>query len=166
MTENIEKRDPKERDEKGQLVPGHEIRKTSGAWLYLKSGRVPSVRGRRRISRELSTLRQKLMEAVPDSQDVRRQVLINQIVSSQGFILLLESFLKRFGILDPKSFQKGQVQTQGSMAMIISLLNVQARAVAALGMDSKALDEIKAPYEIVQEQERAEKSNGHNPSSA
>ena len=157
MTEK-KQRDPKERDEKGQLVPGHELRKQSGAWLFLRSGRVPSVRGKRRIGRELSALRKKLMEAVPGSDDIRRQVLINQIVRSEGFCLLIESFLRRFGIIDPKVFSQGQVQVQGSLNVLNSFMNTQARAVSQLGMDSKALEAIKVPYEIVQEQEREGKS--------
>jgi hypothetical protein len=149
MTEEKKQQNPKERDDKGQLVKGHQANLEHGGWVWLRHGKCPSVRGRRRIMRELSELRQRLLEVVPGSDDVRRQILINQVVSAQGFVLLLESFLKRFGILDPKSFQQGQVQTQGSMVMIISLLNTQQRAIAALGMDKRELEAVLTPYEIV-----------------
>jgi len=138
MIENRKERDPKERDPKtGLLLPGHELRKTSGAWLFLKSGRVPSVRGKRRIQRELSALREKLMQAVPGSDDVRKQVLIGQIIRCEGFCLLIESFLKRFGVLDPQALSQGQVQVQGSLTALVSFMNSQARAVASLGMDKR-----------------------------
>ena len=127
-----------QRDPKGKLLPGHELRKTSGAWLFLKSGKIPSVRGKRRIGRELSTLREKLMEQVPDSDDVRRQVLIGQIIRAEGFCLLIESFLKRFGVLDPQALSRGQVEIQGSLNAVVSFSNMQARAIGQLGMDSKA----------------------------
>jgi hypothetical protein len=94
MTEKKE-RDPKERDEKGQLVKGHEIRKTSGAWLFLKSGRVPSIRGRRRLQKHLTDLRTRLMETVPNSEDPRREIIIAQVLKCEGFLVLIESYLKR-----------------------------------------------------------------------
>jgi hypothetical protein len=99
------------------------------------------------------------METVPGSDDIRKQVLISQIVETQGFILLVSSFLKRFGILDPKSFQQGQVQTQGSMGMIVSLLNVQARAINSLGLDSKAQEALNlGKYIETRDREREEKA--------
>lgn len=149
-------KDPKERDAKsGQLVKGHTANLEHGGWFWLRHGKLPSVRGKRRIGRELAMLREKLMQAVPGSEDIRKQVLIGQVVKAEGFCLLLESFLKRFGILDPKSFQQGQVQTQGSMTMLISLMNTQARALAALGLDREQADKILAPYEIVQKEEKS-----------
>jgi hypothetical protein len=41
-------------------------------------------------------------------------------------------------------------------------MNTQARAVSQLGMDSKALEALKTPYEIIEQ----EKSDRHNNSPA
>jgi hypothetical protein len=146
---------PKERDEKGKLVPGHMIRLEHGAFSFLKNGKVPSIRGGRRIRRELSELRCRLEQVVPGSDDVRKAVLIGQVVKSQGFILLIESFLRRFGVLDLPALSQGKLEAAGALSYVISFMNTQARAVSSLGMDSKELEAIKAPYEIVQEEEKS-----------
>jgi hypothetical protein len=129
----------KERDEKtGKLVKGHAIRQEHGGFYFLRSNRIPSVRGRRRIAHELASLREKLMEAVPNSSDIRKQILIGQIIKAEGFCLLLECYLKRFGILSIQAFKEGRLEPQGALAMVAQMMNSQARAVKTLGLSEKA----------------------------
>lgn len=162
MTEKKE-RDPKERDEKGKLVSGHEIRKTSGAWLFLKSGnRIPSVRGKRRLQKHLTDLRTRLQEVVPNSSDPRREIIIGQVLKAEGFLVLIEEYLKRAGILCPVAFREGRLEVQGALTSCISFMNCQLRALASLGLDSKEAQEVLTPYQIIEQ----EKSDRHNNSPA
>jgi hypothetical protein len=154
MTEKKE-RDPKERDEKGKLVSGHEIRKTSGAWLFLKSGnRIPSVRGKRRLQKHLNDLRTRLMEVVPNSSDPRREIIIFQVLKSEFFLRLIMEYLNRAGILNPIAFREGRLEVQGALTSCVSFMNAQLRSLQALGLDSAQAQKVLTPYEIVQEEEK------------
>jgi hypothetical protein len=139
----------RERDEEGKLLPGHEIRKTSGAWMYLHTLRVPGIKGRRRIQKHLDELRVRLKETVPGSEDVRRELIIGQVIKTEGFLILVEEYLKRAGILDPVAFRQGRLEVQGSLGFCISLMNTQRLALQSLGLDLKDTAEILTPYEIV-----------------
>lgn len=141
MSKEQKERDPKERDEKGQLVPGHAIRQTSGAFIFLKSNRIPSIRGRRRLQKHLNDLKVRLQEFVPNSSDPRREIIIAQVLKCEGFLVLIESYLKRAGILCPVAFKDGRLEVQGALTACISFMNAQLRALSALGLDKREAQE-------------------------
>ncbi len=162
MSEQKPNKDPKT----GKLLPGHEIRKTSGAWIWFRTGRVPEIKGRRRLQKHLNDLRTKLMEVVPNSSDPRRELVIAQVLKAEGFLVLIESYLKKSGIVDPTALQQGRLETQGALGQVISFMNCQLRSLQALGLDREQAEKVLAPYEIVQKEEREKKPDGHSNGSA
>ena len=135
----------------GRAAKGNALAVTHGAHSYLRTGRLlPSIRGRRRIARQLNELRAALMESVPGSDDPRKAALIGQVVRAEGFGLILESYLKRFGVL--KLGKGGGVEAQPAMATIIGLMHVQRQALMTLGMDRREVETVKAPYEIIEKE--------------
>lgn len=151
MTERILK--PNQDAKTGQAAPGNRLAVKSGAYAFAKTGRIPSIRGQRRIARQLNELRQALISTVPNSGDPRVAALIGQVVRSEGFGMMLETYLKRYGIL--RLTKGGAVETMPALRDVIGFMNVQRAAIAALGMDRKELEAIAAPYELVDEKDGA-----------
>lgn len=134
MSEQKPNKDPKT----GRLLPGHTQNLEHGGWFWLRHGKLPSIRGKRRIQRELSELKRQLEQAIPDSEDPRRALLISQCIITHGYVLLLSSWHKRAGILDLKALSQGKLEVQGSLTNLNALLNTQQRALSQLlGMGSK-----------------------------
>jgi hypothetical protein len=135
----------------GRAVLKNQLALRVGGYSFLRSGRVPSVRGQRRIARQLNELRAALIGAVPNSDDPRVAALIGQVVRAEGFGMMLETYLKRYGIL--RLTKGGAVETMPALRDVIGFMNVERAAIAALGMDVKELEAIKAPYELVDEKD-------------
>jgi hypothetical protein len=95
------------------------------------------------------------MEVVPNSSDPRREVIIGQVIKCEGFLVLIEEYLKRAGILCPVAFREGRLETHGALTACISFMNCQLRALASLGLDKKEALEVLTPYEIVQKEEKS-----------
>jgi hypothetical protein len=138
MTKPRPQRDP----ESGRLLPENTANLKHGGFVWLRMGRLPSIKGRRRIQRQLNALRRSLMEAIPDSQDPRREILVSQVVRCEGYLLLAESYLRKAGILNPTALRKGSLETQPVLERIVSFMNTQQRAVAALGLDKETGKEV------------------------
>jgi len=144
------KRGPDRDSETGRAVAGNKLRLTHGVSAYLQTRRLPSVRGRRRIQRELVALRRELLDVVPDSDDVRRRLLVEQVVTSRGVVMLAEVFLKHAGLCQPARLARGIADPQPVLGLMRQYLDVERQALRELGFDRKAAEPILAPYEIVE----------------
>ena len=135
----------------GRAAKGNALAVTHGGFSFLRTGRLPTIRGRRRIQRELLELKRRLDEVTPGSDDPRRGVLISQIVHTEGFVLLIEQYLRLSGLL--RATKGGRLEVQPALQTVISLMTQQLRAVQALGLDRRELEAVKLPYEIVNEKD-------------
>lgn len=116
---------------------------THGGNRFVRTGRLPSIRGKRKIEKRLNELRTRLMEVVPNSQDPRKAVLIEQIVQSEGFQILVGEYVKRVGILNPRKFRQGLLELQPVLGKsLIGFMNSQRQAIGALGMSTKQAEDI------------------------
>jgi len=140
-----------ERDRKGRFLLGNQAALKHGAWSLAKA-RIPSVRGVRKLNKELEGIRESLEKLTPQL-NVKKQLLISQIVRTEGQIRLIEMYLRKAGILRPDKLRRGILDLQPSLAnSYLAFLNVQRHAIMALGLDNDKASEILAPYEIVEEQ--------------
>jgi len=144
-----------ERDRKGRFSLGNQAALKHGAWS-LAGGRIPSVRGIRKLREELEGIRMRLEEITP-GLNVKKQLLISQIVRTEGQIRLIEMYLRKAGIVRPDKWRRGILDLQPSLSnSYLSFLNSQRLAILALGLDHERTSEILAPYEII------EKENDNN----
>jgi hypothetical protein len=132
-----------QRNETGQLQAGNKNRMTHGALIFQRTGRVPSVKGKRKIQRQLNELRRDLNECVPGAEDPRKRVLIDQIVQTEGYKTLVNEYIRRFGILNPTKFKRGFIEIQPVIGtFLIAAMNSQRQAILALGLDRKEADKV------------------------
>lgn len=134
----------------GRATKGNALALTHGGFSFLRTGRLPTIRGRRRIQRELLELKRRLDEATPGSDDPRRGILISQIIHTEGFILLVEQYLRLAGLL--RATKGGRLEVQPALQTVISLMTQQLRAVQALGLDRKQAEAVLTPYEILEKE--------------
>jgi hypothetical protein len=95
-----------ERDDFGRFLPGNQAAVKHGAWSLAQSGKVPSVRGVRALRKDLDRIRSDLEEITPRI-NVKKSLIISQIVRTEGMIRLIEVYLKKTGILRSDKFKRG-----------------------------------------------------------
>jgi predicted DNA-binding protein YlxM (UPF0122 family) len=138
-----------ERDDFGRFLPGNQAAVKHGAWSLARSSKVPSVRGVRSLRKDLERIKCDLEEITPRI-NVKKSLIISQIVRTEGMIRLIEMYLKKTGILKPDKFRSGILDLQPSLSKsYLALLNTQRQAILSLSLDEQKADEILAPYEIV-----------------
>jgi hypothetical protein len=131
----------------GKAAKGNRLAVKHGGHSFLATGRLPSIRGRKRIQRTLNDFRAALVAAVPDSEDPRISALIGQVVRAEGFLFIIEAHLRRFGIL---KLGKDGLESMPVLKDVVSFMNVQRAAILAMGMEKRELEAIKAPYELLE----------------
>ena len=143
----------RDKDKKsGQFLQGNKAALKHGGHSFAASGKVPSVKGVRKLKKDLEQLRTDLEKITP-KMNVKKALIIGQICKAEGFILLIELYLKKAGILKPSRLKAGVIDVQPALGTTyLQLLNNQRSALALLGLDEQKFEEIKAPYEIVEDE--------------
>lgn len=153
-------RNESERDLKGRFMRGNQAALKYGGHSFITTGKIPVVRGTRKLRKELTRIQKQLEDNIPDL-NAKKSLLINQIVKSAGFCSLFELYCRKAGLLDPALSKKGRLDFQKGFKVYISLLNVQKSAIMALGLDEKQAEGVLTPYEIIKrEEEKAGKIEG------
>jgi hypothetical protein len=124
-------------DERGRFTEGNLAAWKHGAYTFLRTGHVPhSVRGRRLLNKRLAELRAALEQAVEDSP--QRRVLISQVVRTEGLLAIVESYFRRFGLMDEGKLKRNKLEPQPVLAKVyLGLLNSQRLALQGLGLDAR-----------------------------
>jgi len=139
----------KERDSKGQFQPGNRLAVKHGAYTLKATGKVPSVRGVPQLKKRLARIREDLKGATP-TLNVKKELLIEQIVRTEAQISLIEMYLKKAGLLRPDKWRKGIIDLQPALSQsYLAFMNSQRHAIMALGLDEEKAEEILAPYEVL-----------------
>lgn len=147
-------------DGSGRFLPGNHAATKHGGHTFRLTGRVPSVRGARVLKRELTRIRKELEEITPDL-NIKKRLLIDQIVSATGFMKLFEMYVRKVGIPRPDQWKKRIFDVQPAFSFYLSMMNRQLQAIQALGVNKEKAEEILAPYEIVAREKKA-KTDEHN----
>jgi len=142
----------KGRDDRGRFLPGNKLAQTHGIYSLTK-GKVPAVKGVRRIRKQLEIIQRELEDLTPNI-DTKTRLLVSQVVRTQSIILLLENYMRRAGILSPDQWKKGIVETQPAARIYLQTLDSQRRSIAALNIDHSTATKILTPLEIVQSEEK------------
>lgn len=118
--------------------------------LFNISGKVPSVRGARKLQSDMIQLEKTLEEITPQI-NAKKVLLIRQIVRTETLTRLIELYMKQHGILQPFKSRRGILELQPAIAgAYLSLMTQQRNSILALGLDPKKADTVLAPYEIVE----------------
>ena len=143
-----------ERDIKtGKFLPGNTLGMRHGAHAVKPSAKVPSVRGLRALARHLDRLKSEL-ESITPHLDIKKQLLINQIISLEEKRQLIDMWVKKVGLVIPEKVRKRRLELQPVMSFYISLMNSQRLAVLSLGLNEDHVRRLMTPLEIVQAEEK------------
>lgn len=138
-----------ERDPKGRLLPGHTVSIKHGLFTFRIHGKVPSVRGARALMLELTKLRKEL-EAITPRMNIKKSLLIEQIVKARGFMRLFEMYCKQNGIVNPRLAKGKIIDFQPGFKTYMSFANQQHKAIVALGLNTEQADEVLTPLQIAE----------------
>jgi len=134
------------RDSHGQFKEGHNLSLKHGYFPFKVTGKVPSVKGAKYLKAELKALRAEL-EAITPGLNVKKALLIEQIVKARGFMRLFEMYLNDAGILNPR-LRGGVIDFQPGFRTYMSFAIQQHKMLLALGLDTEEADKILTPFEL------------------
>lgn len=148
------------RDKQGKFTKGNPQAQTAAlktgihSKMFKITGKVPSVRGARKLQADMLKLQATLEEITPEI-NAKKVLLIRQIVRTETLMELIELYMKEHGILQPFKARKYIMELQPAMAgTYLSLMTQQRNSIIALGLDSMQVEAVKAPYELINEDEK------------
>jgi len=140
--------------ETGKFLPANKAALRHGAHTYLKSGRIPSVRGKRALVRELARIEQQLRDSIP-CLDIRKELLLSQVLKAHGLLGLVELYLKRVGLAREDRWRRQVFDVQPALSFYLSMMGKQTNALQLLGLGKEEAREIvRPPYELVADEEK------------
>jgi len=151
----------RDKDERGRFVRGNRAAIKSGCGSFLIRGKLPPVRGVRKIKREMDRIKTEL-EASVSPPNVKQQILVNQIIKAHGFCLLFEYYCKRLGLFDIDKTKKGQLDFQGGFSTYLSLMNSQRHALRELSNTQDKDNEKPETIIDILRKEKEEKNGNQN----
>ena len=117
-----------------------------GVYTWLENARIaPSIRGYRRIRKYLRQVQDDLIQSLGGNERVtiQQRLLIDSSVRMLGVILLTWAFVERAGPMRPDSLERGILEFQPPVSKeLIAATNALRQNLLALGLESKAADEI------------------------
>jgi hypothetical protein len=137
---------------------------THGAEFYLRTGKLPSIKGRRLLARYIKSLEKDLREALGDDLTPQREVMVRQVLRCENVLRLIELYLVHASPMRP-GVSRGRLELQPCLANSYGhFLNVQRQALLALGLDQKS-ERLGLPWEEPEEKaegEKEAKGEGHH----
>jgi len=117
-----------------------------GVYTWLENARIaPSIRGYRRIRKYLRQVQDDLIQSLGGNErmTIQQRLLIDSSVRMLGVILLTWTFIERAGPMRPDSLERGILEFQPPVSKeLIAATNALRQNLLALGLESKAADEI------------------------
>lgn len=146
------------RNKRGQFIKGNPHAAVAnlkhGLYAFKLTGKVPSIRGARKLMHDLSRLRSEL-EAVTPGMNVKKSLLIDQVVSARGFMRLFEMYCKQQGILNPRLYPRGVTDFQPGFKTYLSFAAQQHKALLALGLNTEEAEKVLTPIEYIEQFDKA-----------
>lgn len=149
-----------DRDSKGKFIKGNKASLKSGTEIFLRTGKLPKqIRGATKLKRDLSRIRAEL-ELELGSVNVKEELLIDQVISSTGFLRLFELFVKRAGLLDPVLARKKQIAFQPGFSVYLQFMHRQTEALKALPLNKDQQEKVLSPLQLAEmiDNEKAQSS--------
>ena len=148
------------RNKRGQFIKGNPMAGQANlktgvhSKLFKVTGKVPSVRGARKLQSDMDQLEKTLEEITPQI-NAKKVLLIRQIVRTETLTRLIELYMKTHGILQPYKARRSILELQPAIAgAYLSLMTQQRNSIMALGLDPQQIEAIKAPYELIAEDKK------------
>ena len=146
------------RNTKGQFVKGNPYASVAnlkhGVYAFKITGRVPSLKGARALMHDLDRLRKEL-EAITPGMNVKKGLLIGQVVNARGFMRLFEMYVKQVGLLNPRLYPRGVIDFQPGFKTYLSFAAQQHRAIMALGLNTEEAEKALTPIEYIEQFDKA-----------
>jgi len=142
-----EKRDKKT----GRVLPGSQLALKHGIYSLDK---IPSIRGARALSKHLDWIKVELENAIPD-MDVRKELLINQVVKLEQKICLADMWMRKAGIIRRDKLKEGYLEMHPILAAsYVALMNSQRLALRDLGIEGEKASRILTPTQLAAKVDR------------
>ncbi|MGB7294200.1 MAG: hypothetical protein WBC70_01295 [Candidatus Aminicenantales bacterium] len=126
----------------GRFLPGNKPTHKHGVNVFLQTGKLPSVRGKRLLNKYLRLLEKDLSDALGGDPTPQQEVLVRQVLRAEGVLRLIEIWLQKVPAISSKGWKRGSLELQPVLAQSYGFfLNVQRQAILALGLDRKPLPE-------------------------
>ena len=104
-----------ERDTKGRFLRGNQVARKHGCLQYWTDGKLPPGRKSQRLRAELKRIRLELEQTLSGNGkgiSVQEDLLIQQVIKTNGFCVLFENYLRQYGVLDKGELKRNKVQFQ------------------------------------------------------
>jgi hypothetical protein len=122
----------------GRFLPGNKGNQKHGVNVFLQTGKLPSVRGKRLLNKYLRQFEKDLLEALGGSPTPQQECLVRQVLRAEGVLRLIEIWLQKVPAISGKAWKRGSLELQPCLAQSYGFfLNVQRQALLALGLDRK-----------------------------
>jgi len=122
----------------GRFLPGNKGNQKHGVNVFLQTGKLPSVRGKRLLNKYLRQLEKDLRAALGGSPTPQQDVLVRQVLRAEGVLRLIEIWLQKVPAISGKGWKRGSLELQPCLSQSYGFyLNVQRQAILALGLDRK-----------------------------
>lgn len=109
---------------------------THGATYFLRTGRLPSVRGRRLLARYLAAFEKDMRASLGGDLTPQKEAMMRQVLRCENVLRLIELYLLRASPMNPYKLRKGKLELQPVLERSYGhYLNVQRQALLALGLD-------------------------------
>ncbi|MBA7493268.1 hypothetical protein ES702_03825 [subsurface metagenome] len=118
----------RDKDSRGKFIKGNTAALKSGCGSFLIRGRLPQVRGIKRLRGELQELKKRLEEDISNI-NVKQQILIDNIVKAHGYSLLFEAHCKRVGLF---TFKRKEINYMPGFAVYQTFQNQIRHSIRAL----------------------------------
>ena len=146
------------RNTKGQFIAGNPQAQTAalkhGLYAFKLTGKIPSLRGARALMHDLDRLRKEL-EVITPGMNVKKSLLIGQVVNARGFMRLFEMYVKQAGLLNPRLYPRGVIDFQPGFKTYLSFAALQHKALLALGLNTEEAEKVLTPIEYIEQFDKA-----------
>ena len=113
-----------------------------GVPYFLRTGKLPSVRGRRALARYLREFEKDLRDSLGGDLSPQREAMMRQVLRCENVLRLIELYLLRASPMKPHGVMRGRLELQPCLAQSYGhFLNVQRQALISLGLDRKRAEE-------------------------
>ncbi|NVM21416.1 MAG: hypothetical protein HWN68_06515 [Desulfobacterales bacterium] len=133
-------------------MPGNMAALKHGTFAIIATGKLPSIDGKEKIEKHLSRLSLNLERAVGE-MSVQKELLIRQVVRCEAMMKHVEVYMEALGtMIDTtrwKTYKK--IEFQPCMSQYMKFLEVQRRALSALGINEMKLDKVRTPFDLAAE---------------
>lgn len=151
----VEKQDRDKRT--GRFIRGNKAGFKHGAYSLARVRNVPSIRGVRALAMHLDEVKSELEASTPE-MNVKKELLIGQVVKTEEKILLMDMWLRKFGIIKADRARKGSLELQSCLVnSYLSFLNTQRLALSALGLEGRQAVDAMTLQDIVDEVDKKKK---------